>query len=166
MGLNPLKKFRRKKQKEGSHHHYMEQPPVLADLGTDEEEEEEHSDDFSVEIRKTVSDSPTSVVPSSKNYTTHQTYSTMKKIQAAPPLQLENVLKGPPRYEWFDIESAAAIKIQSVVRRNFVLADLEDANMTTTRMRNRKRQRLSRKRDTVTDDVPFIFKMCGVGFLL
>eukprot|EP00804_Cyclotella_cryptica_P004636 CCRYP_006946-RA/>CCRYP_006946-RA protein AED:0.29 eAED:0.29 QI:0/0/0/0.5/1/1/2/0/154 len=51
---------------------------------------------------------------------------------------------GAPRYDWMDIETAAAIKVQSIYRRNKALKYLEDNGMLTAGMRNRRRKRMAR----------------------
>lgn len=82
------------------------------------------------------------------------------------PSAKESAYAGPPRYDWIDIETSAAIKVQSVYRRNKVLKMLEENGMETTGMKNRKKLRKSRWRSgVVSDDVPWIFSFCGVGFL-
>eukprot|EP00804_Cyclotella_cryptica_P017701 CCRYP_001155-RA/>CCRYP_001155-RA protein AED:0.15 eAED:0.13 QI:0/0/0/0.66/1/1/3/0/238 len=51
---------------------------------------------------------------------------------------------GAPRYDWLDIETAAAIKVQSIYRRNKALKYLEDNGMSTAGMRNQRRKRMAR----------------------
>lgn len=64
-----------------------------------------------------------------------------------------------------DIETAAAIKVQSIYRRNKVLKDLEDNGMSTPGMRNRRRRRMAKMGKVHSEDVPFPFNLCGLGFL-
>lgn len=72
---------------------------------------------------------------------------------------------GAPRYDWMDIETAAAVKLQSIYRRNKVLKYLEENDMSTPGMRNRRRKLMAKMGKVQSEDVPFPFNMCGVGFL-
>ena len=72
---------------------------------------------------------------------------------------------GAPRYDWMDIETAAAVKVQSVYRRNKVLKYLEANDLSTPGMRNRRRKRMAKLSKNHSEDVPFPFNMCGVGFI-
>ncbi|KAL3780599.1 hypothetical protein ACHAWO_010258 [Cyclotella atomus] len=81
------------------------------------------------------------------------------------PSAKSSAFSGAPRYDWMDIETAAAIKVQSVYRRNKVLKYLEENNMSTPGMRNRRRRRMAKMSKVQSEDVPFPFNMCGVGFL-
>lgn len=65
-------------------------------------------------------------------------------------------------------ESNAAIKIQSVQRRNNVMNDLEARGLSTAVIRNRKRRRLAAKQAhpypaSQSQDAPSIFACCAVG---
>ena len=81
------------------------------------------------------------------------------------PSAKSSAFGGAPRYDWMDIETAAAIKVQSVYRRNKVLKYLEENDMSTPGMRNRRRKRMAKMGKVQSEDVPFPFNMCGVGFL-
>lgn len=81
------------------------------------------------------------------------------------PSAKSSAFGGAPRYDWMDIETAAAIKVQSVYRRNKVLKYLEENDMSTPGMRNRRRRRMAKMGKVKSEDVPFPFNMCGVGFL-
>lgn len=72
---------------------------------------------------------------------------------------------GAPRYDWMDIETAAAVKVQSIYRRNKVINQLDEAGLSTPGMRNRRRKRNAKKGGIKSEDVPFPFSLCGVGFL-
>jgi hypothetical protein len=63
-------------------------------------------------------------------------------------------------------ETAAAIKVQSVFRRNKAMAALESEGVSTSAMRNRKRRRRAKSRNVATtEDTPGVFSCCGVGLL-
>mmetsp|Transcript_3641 Transcript_3641/g.4132 ORF Transcript_3641/g.4132 Transcript_3641/m.4132 type:complete len:267 (-) Transcript_3641:148-948(-) len=81
-----------------------------------------------------------------------------------PRLQ-ESAYAGPPRYDWVDVECAAAIKVQSIFRRNCVITRLEREGKLTASMRNKLRSRQSRKTNKVSEDVPALLRFCGIGFL-
>lgn len=72
---------------------------------------------------------------------------------------------GPPRYDWIDIETAAAVKVQAAYRRNKVMWELEKQGKSTAAMRNRQRARNSQRKMMLSEDVPFPLACCGVGFL-
>ncbi|CAJ1938060.1 unnamed protein product [Cylindrotheca closterium] len=85
-----------------------------------------------------------------------------------PPPARQAAFHGPPRFDWMDIESNAAIKIQSVQRRNMVMQELEDKGMSTAAIRNRKRRRKAAKEAhpymaSQSQDTPSIFACCAVG---
>jgi len=85
-----------------------------------------------------------------------------------PPPAREAAFHGPPRFDWMDNESNAAIKIQSVQRRNVVMNDLEARGLSTAAIRNRKRRRLAAKEahpymTSQSQDAPSIFACCAVG---
>lgn len=89
-----------------------------------------------------------------------------RQVLLEPPTAKESAFSGPPRYDWIDIETAAAVKIQSVVRRNRVMDGLTSQNISTAAMRNRVRSKTRRRQKTmVSEDVPGIFSFCGIGFL-
>lgn len=65
-------------------------------------------------------------------------------------------------------ESNAAIKIQSVQRRNMAMRDLEEQGLSTSAIRNRKRRRKAAKEARPymayqSQDTPSIFACCAVG---
>lgn len=63
-------------------------------------------------------------------------------------------------------ETAAAIKVQAVVRRNQAMIELERQGITTAAIRNRSRRRLARMGPRGTSgsaDIPNLFACCGVG---
>jgi hypothetical protein len=82
------------------------------------------------------------------------------------PTARESAFSGPPRYDWVDVESAAAIKVQSIFRRNQVLNQLEKEGKLTAAMRNRIRSRGAKgKRGMASEDVPSFLRFCGIGML-
>lgn len=64
-------------------------------------------------------------------------------------------------------ETAAAVKVQSVYRRNKTMKQLSDEGRSTAAIRNRNRRLKARKQEKDTrvggGDVPSIFSCCGVG---
>merc|ERR1712174_153947 len=81
------------------------------------------------------------------------------------PSARDSAFGGPPRYDWIDVESSAAIKIQSNYRRHSTITQLERQGDLTSSMRNNIRARQSLKTNMVTEDVPSVFRLCGIGFL-
>lgn len=85
----------------------------------------------------------------------------------SPPSAREAAFGGPPRYDWIDVETAAAIKVQSKFRQLQVQRELEKQGITTSGQRNRSRARKSKKKiQSASEDVPFLVSMCGIGNLL
>lgn len=84
-----------------------------------------------------------------------------------PPSARQAAFSGPPRYDWIDIETAAAIKVQSVFRRNQVQRQLVKHEMTTSAMRNKMRANKASYSNgaQTSEDVPSALQFCGVGFL-
>lgn len=83
-----------------------------------------------------------------------------------PPTAREAAYGGPPRYDWIDIETSAAIKVQSVFRRNQTMKQLEEQGMTTAAIRNRSRRRQARMNQrgvAGSGDIPSLLACCGVG---
>lgn len=64
-------------------------------------------------------------------------------------------------------ETTAAVKIQSNFRRLQTQNRLDELNLSTPGMRNRRAQRQARyqSRHVASADVPFPFNLCGVGLL-
>lgn len=63
-------------------------------------------------------------------------------------------------------ETAAAIKVQAAFRRNKAMAELERQGLSTAAIRNRSRRRKAWSnggRFGSTDDVPSLFRCCGIG---
>jgi hypothetical protein len=79
------------------------------------------------------------------------------------PTAREAAFAGPPRYDWIDIETAAAIKVQAAFRRNQVMRELAEHGISTAAMRNRSRRKKRTEENVGTDDVPSLFRCCGVG---
>ena len=87
-----------------------------------------------------------------------------KRITSVPSAK-DSAYSGPPRYDWIDVEAAAAIKIQSTYRRHVVLTRLENEGKSTAAMRNKIRSRNARKKFWHSEDVPTMFRFCGIGYL-
>lgn len=87
-----------------------------------------------------------------------------KRPQTVPSAK-DAAYAGPPRYDWIDVESSAAIKIQSIFRRNQCLNLLEEEGISTAAMRNRIRSRQADAKHASSEDVPTIFRFCGMGLL-
>ena len=65
-------------------------------------------------------------------------------------------------------ESAAAVKVQSIARRNQTMSQIEAMGGSTAAIRNRSRAkaRLAQKGKTFhSDDAPDLMACCGIGFL-
>lgn len=117
-----------------------------------------------------------SAVSSTNNYATDGFYSKSKKVFGGKerpktrPSAKSSAFGGAPRYDWMDIETTAAIKIQAAYRRLQTQNRLDALGLSTPGMRNRRAQRRARyqsrmSRTVVSADVPFPFNMCGVGLL-
>lgn len=117
-----------------------------------------------------------SAVSSAGNYATEGFYSRSKKHfrgKERPrdrPSARTSAFGGAPRYDWMDIETTAAIKIQACCRRLRTQNDLDRRGVSTPGMRNRRAKRRARHqsrtgRRNASADVPFPFNMCGVGLL-
>mmetsp|Transcript_10824 Transcript_10824/g.16115 ORF Transcript_10824/g.16115 Transcript_10824/m.16115 type:complete len:215 (+) Transcript_10824:93-737(+) len=99
---------------------------------------------------------------SSKEKGKKSRYQVMKEAPSAR----DAAFGGPPRYDWIDVETAAAIKVQSKFRQLRVQRELEAAGLTTSAQRNRIRQRESKQNKAKqSEDIPFLFSMCGIGHL-
>lgn len=82
------------------------------------------------------------------------------------PSARDSAFSGEVRYDWIDVETAAAIKIQSNYRRSRVMANMEKEGKTTAAIRNRTRRIEARKKKaaiSASSDIPNIFTCCGVG---
>lgn len=136
---------------------------------------------------------PTSMTKKRTNKKKHKSFPYRETVQLEqPPSARDAAFRGPPRYDWIDIETSAVIKVQSAYRRYLALKQLERQNRTTAYMRNRIRRRKAKQkqfgnifRKTNDDknnntknaqytvrqqpeggnDVPFLFRCCGVGLL-
>lgn len=95
----------------------------------------------------------------------HQTPGYKSTRSMTVPSARESAYTGPPRYDWIDVEAAAAIKIQSIFRRHLVLAQLEKEGKSTAAMRNKIRSRHAQKKELNSEDVPTFMRFCGIGFL-
>lgn len=87
------------------------------------------------------------------------------KRPATVPTAKTSAYSGPPRYDWIDVEAAATIKVQSIFRRHMVLTRLEREGKSTAAMRNKIRSRNAQKKIMSSEDVPTLFRFCGIGFL-
>lgn len=81
-----------------------------------------------------------------------------------PPPAEQAAYAGPPRYDWVDIETAAAIKIQAAYRRKRTMSMMEEEGQTTAAVRNLARRRTAAKQATNNPAQDFIdlFNCCGV----
>lgn len=89
-------------------------------------------------------------------------------ICSLPPAAKVAAFQGPARFDWIDVEYSAVTKIQSIFRRHLVLQELEDEGLSTSYIRNRKRQRKaapmgfhSSNVDGATPDLGF--GCCSIG---
>lgn len=62
-------------------------------------------------------------------------------ISSTPPPAAQSAFNGPPRFDWIDVEYHAATRVQKMFRRHLVLREMEQAGLTTSYIRNRKRER-------------------------
>jgi len=76
---------------------------------------------------------------------------------SGPPAARDAAFGGPPRYDWIDIETRAAIKVQAAYRRNKVMNDLERHGVSTGAIRNRARRRHA-------DQSSSFLNCCGTNF--
>jgi hypothetical protein len=95
----------------------------------------------------------------------HNTEGFKAKRTKHVPSARDSAYSGPPRYDWIDVEAAAAIKVQSIFRRHLVLTQLEREGKSTAAMRNKIRSRHAEKKALNSEDVPLMFRFCGIGFL-
>lgn len=94
----------------------------------------------------------------------HETGFKNKRSSTVPKAK-DSAYTGPPRYDWIDVEAAAAVKVQSVYRRHMVLTQLEKDGKSTAAMRNKIRARHAKKQPMSGEDVPTFFRFCGIGSL-
>lgn len=62
-------------------------------------------------------------------------------VSSLPPPAAEAAFSGRPRFDWIDVEYHAATRVQKMFRRHLVLREMEQAGLTTSYIRNRKRER-------------------------
>lgn len=87
------------------------------------------------------------------------------KRSTTVPSARTSAYSGPPRYDWIDVEAAAAIKIQAAYRRYVVITQLKDKGISTAAMRNEIRARNAKKSEKISDGIPSFLRFCGVGLL-
>jgi len=63
------------------------------------------------------------------------------KVLEKPPSAEVAAYSGPPRYDWIDVEAAAATKIQANYRRYTVISKFERIGLVTRSMRNRQKRK-------------------------
>jgi len=85
-------------------------------------------------------------------------------LKSAPPACVA-AYSGPPRYDWIDIETNAAIKVQAAYRRNKVYWDFEKEGKSTAWIRSESRRRKAKQRMALDENAPNMFACCGVGLL-
>ena len=90
-----------------------------------------------------------------------------EKRPTSVPTAKESAFGGPPRYDWVDVETSAAIKLQSIFRRNRSIDNLYSSGKTTAYMRNRLRRKEAgfAGRLMAGEDVPTFMRFCGIGML-
>eukprot|EP00527_Entomoneis_sp_CCMP2396_P004245 CAMPEP_0198137460 /NCGR_PEP_ID=MMETSP1443-20131203/934_1 /TAXON_ID=186043 /ORGANISM="Entomoneis sp., Strain CCMP2396" /LENGTH=219 /DNA_ID=CAMNT_0043798881 /DNA_START=42 /DNA_END=701 /DNA_ORIENTATION=+ len=97
------------------------------------------SDKFNKFLEEDLSTSKAALKPRAKS---KKDFKPRKEVfLSAPPAAREAAFGGPPRYDWIDIETHAAIKVQAAYRRNKVMNDLERQGVSTGAIRNRARRR-------------------------
>jgi len=133
--------------------------PTNVDQAERKEEGEE------VVERRIVSGADQGTFRPSDVYDTSQEQGYKHSRAATVPTARDSAYSGPPRYDWIDVESSAAIKIQSIFRRNQALQSLEDEGKSTAAMRNRIRARQMEGKNMSGEDVPTLFRFCGLGLL-
>lgn len=92
------------------------------------------------------------------------------RAQTVPPPAREAAFHGPPRFDWIDIETAAATKIQAATRRFIVMNTMEAEGIRTSAIRNRRRRRKAAQRNNPngnkavsSEDAPSFMACCGAG---
>lgn len=80
------------------------------------------------------------------------------------PHENESVFPGPPQFVVNDAESIAAIKLQSIARRNIVMKQLEKDGKLTESMRDKISASQSDETDA-SEEVAPISSFCGLGLL-
>ncbi|VEU44280.1 unnamed protein product [Pseudo-nitzschia multistriata] len=101
----------------------------------------------------------------------NEDYGQVNSLCSIPPTAADAAFHGPPRFDWIDIEFNAATMIQAVFRRYLVLQSMEREGVTTSYIRNRKRQRKASTKmsyfqtSTVDETAPDLgFGCCAMGF--
>lgn len=87
------------------------------------------------------------------------------------PSAREAAFHGPPKFDWVDIETAAAIKVQAAYRRHVVMERMEAEGVRTSAIRNRRRRKKAaiRKQEqgygalVSSEDAPSMLACCAVG---
>jgi len=166
-----LKRFRRKKKK--SSKNKPENEVLLAEEEDKENEEIQKTTKKGTDSTSQEEEGPERSEVESTDDEDDDRYtnkSSMPKsiLLNAPPAAKDSAFGGPPRYDWIDIETAAAVKVQSIARRNMVMDDLEDQGKSTAAIRNRNRRGGMHDDESNyvnTEDTPSIFQMCGVGLM-
>uniref|UniRef100_A0A7R9WVF7 Uncharacterized protein n=1 Tax=Craspedostauros australis TaxID=1486917 RepID=A0A7R9WVF7_9STRA len=105
---------------------------------------------------------------------THQSPTSPQQMNvdaSAPPSAREAAFSGPTRFDWIDVETSAATKVQANYRRFKVMKTLEESGKSTSAIRNRRRRRKAASRfaygtkTQVSEDAPSLFNWCGVGLV-
>jgi len=88
-------------------------------------------------------------------------------VCSLPPPAAKAAFDGPPRFDWIDIEHNAATRVQKVFRRHLVLQEMEHEGLTTSYIRNRRRQRKAKANffpTSVDGNAPELgFGCCSMG---
>lgn len=86
-------------------------------------------------------------------------------LSSIPPPAAQSAFDGPPRFDWIDVEYHAATRVQKVFRRHLVLQGMEQLGMSTSYIRNRKRERKAKSSFFPSDAAApdFGFACCSMG---
>jgi len=110
----------------------------------------------------------TTAFPSTHQHSRRQQDELANSVCSLPPAAKVAAFEGPARFDWIDVEYSAVTKIQSIFRRHLVLQELEEEGLSTSYIRNRKRQRKatpmvfhSSKVDEAAPDLGF--GCCSIG---
>mmetsp|Transcript_663 Transcript_663/g.1529 ORF Transcript_663/g.1529 Transcript_663/m.1529 type:complete len:191 (-) Transcript_663:169-741(-) len=95
------------------------------------------------------------ISPNSSNGAKRSMFSKRVKPKAAVA-----AFSGPPRYDWIDIETAAAIKLQAVFRRRMVEKELVSKGIKPPSYSRREK-----REKELHDDMPKFLRMCGLGLI-
>lgn len=85
-----------------------------------------------------------------------------KSVLCKAPSARASAFSGPPRYDWVDVEAAAAIKLQAAYRRFQAINELDRQGLTTAGMRKQRRKRKAKqKRKNESLENRSLFSCCA-----